>query len=190
MKIPAPRRLTAATALWLSLAAQADPATYPTPGTQAPASSFVAASSGQLTAFYTGAAGGLTNLVGLRLNGVDGPVGLTNHGSAYGDKFVLGQVSAGDNLVFFIAISGGTERYYSDPGLNADGINHAWAAAYAGDALVPAGTNVAFEDLRGGGDLNYRDHSFVFQISAVPEPAGWTLLLAGMTGLALRRRAH
>lgn len=171
-----------------SAAAQAVPDAYPTPGTPAPPSSFVAASSGVLTAYFTGAAGGLTNLLGARINGVDGPIGLDNHASAYGDRFVLGSVSAGDSLVFFIDIDSSGMRFYSEPALNSDGINHAWSAPYAGDALVPAGINVAFEDLSGGGDLNYHDHSFVFQIGAVPEPAAWTLLLAGAAGLALRRR--
>lgn len=187
MKSPAQRLALAAAALLFSLAAHADPEVYPTPGTPAPATSFVAAASGQLKAFYTGQAGGLTNLLGARINGVDGAIGLSNHGSAYGDSFVLGTVAAGDSLVFFIDIDGSGVRFYSDPALNSDGVNHAWASTYAGDALVPAGTHVAFEDLEGGGDLNYRDHSFVFQISAVPEPASWALLLAGAAVLAGRR---
>lgn len=188
MTSPTRHLALAAAAAVLSLTAQADPAVYPNPGTPAPASSFVAAASGQLTAYYTGAAGGLTVLLGARLLGVDGPLGLTNHGSAYGESFVLGNVSAGDTIVFYIDINNTGERYYSDPSLNAGGVNHAWAAPYAGDALVPAGINVAFEDLPGGGDLNYADHSFVFQISAVPEPASWALLLGGVAALALRRR--
>lgn len=179
--------LIAALAL-TGLAAQANPAVYPTPGTQAPASSFTAGASGQLVAYYTGEAGGFTNRVGARINGVDGALGLSNHASAYGASFVLGTVSAGDSLVFFIDVDAGTARYYSDASLNSDGVNHAWAAPFGGDALVPAGTNIAFEDLPNGGDFNYRDHSIVFQITAVPEPASWALLLAGAAGMAALRR--
>jgi len=186
--VTAVRRLLLLTsATLLSLAARANPDVYPTPGTQAPASSFTAAASGQLVAYYTGEAGGFTNLIGARINGVDGTPGLPNHGSVYGQTFVLGMVSAGDSLVFFIDADNGAARYYSDVSLNSDGVNHAWAKAFAGDAQVPAGTNVAFEDLPSGGDFNYRDHSFVFQISAVPEPASWGLLLGGAALLAWRR---
>lgn len=188
MKTAAKRLLLVASAALLSLAAQANPAVYPTPGTPAPPSSFTAATSGLLVAYYTGAAGGFTNLVGARINGVDGTPGLDNHASAYGQTFVLGAVSAGDNLVFFIDANSGAARYYSDVSLNSDGVNHVWAAPFAGDAKVPAGTNLAFEDLPSGGDFNYNDHSFVYQITAVPEPASWALLLAGAAGLAWRRR--
>lgn len=192
MKTPAPGLALFAASLLLSLAAQANPASYPTPGTQAPASSFTANASGLLVAYYTGEVGGFTNLVGASINGVDGTPGLSNQTSAYGQTFVLGSVSAGDSLVFFIDadVVNVAVRYYSDPSLNSDGVNHAWAAPFAGDAKVPAGTNIAFEDLPNGGDFDYGDHSFVYQITAVPEPASWVLLLGGVAGLAWRRRAH
>lgn len=191
MQTAARRLMLGASALALSLAAQANPDVYPNAGTEAPASSFTAGATGTLVAYYTGEAGGFTNLVGARINGVDGTPGLTNHGSAYGESFVLGQVTAGDSLVFFIDANSGAARYYSDVSLNSDGVNHVWAAPFAGDAQVPAGTNLAFEDLPSGGDFNYRDHSFVFQIQAVPEPGSLALMLAGATVLlAWRRRAR
>lgn len=192
----AAQSLLLAAGLALSLAAQANPEAYPNAGHEAPSSTFVAAASGELVAYYTGLSGGYTNLVGLRINGVDGPAGLSNHGTAYGTPFALGTVAAGDSLVFFIDATdydGKTTRYYSDKSLNADHVNHAWANAYAGDAQVPAGVSLAFEDLANGGDFNYGDHGFVVAgVTAipapVPEPASWMLLLGGAAGLATLRR--
>lgn len=190
MNTPVQRLIFGAAAALLSLCAQADPASYATPGVEAPEASFVAASSGQLVAYYTGFSGGNTNVIGARINGVDGPTGLNNHTSAYGQSFALGTVSAGQSIVFFIDTtdSSSTLRFYSDKALNADGKNHVWASTYVGDSSVSAGTHVAFEDLLNGGDFNYHDHSFVFQITAVPEPASWALLLGGVAGLAALRR--
>jgi hypothetical protein len=183
-----------AAGLLMSLAAHAAPAPYPNGGQEAPSNSFVAAASGALVAYYTGLAGGNLNFVGVSINGVDGPTGLTDKGSAYGETFLLGQVTAGDKLVFFIDTTDGanaTLRFYSDRTLNGDGKNHAWTTPYAGDATVPAGLHIAFEDLNGGGDFNYADHGIVVTLVTampVPEPANWALLLGGAAGLAVLRR--
>jgi len=181
----------AATAL-LSTAALAQPASYGNPGQEAPANSFIAQANGPLLAYYTGWSGGLTVSVGL-VGG--GPAGLDNHASAYGSSLVLGNVSAGQALVFYIDVTDTstqqTVTYYSNKAQNADHVNHAWAQAYAGDAQVPAGLHIAFEDLNGGGDFNYHDHGIVVQnvlAVPVPEPASWALLLGGVAGLALLRR--
>jgi hypothetical protein len=74
-------------------------------------------------------------------------------------------------------------------------VQHIWSTSYAGgDYGIPAGTFVAFEDLLGGGDLNYNDLDFVFTnvgvSNAVPEPAVWAMMIAGfgLVGYAARRR--
>lgn len=167
------------------------PADYPNPGTEAGVTTFSAGTDGFLVGYYTGASGGFTVLAGARIAGVDGVTGLNNKTSVYGQRFVFGEVNAGDSLAFFIDVLDTQERFYSDPSLNADRVNHAWASVYNGDLLVPSGFNIAFEDLFGGGDFNYSDHSFVIgveRVGNVPEPAAYSLFLLALGGLVLVRR--
>ena len=72
---------------------------------------------------------------------------------------------------------------------NADGLAHANVIYnYGGEA---GRTFVGFEDLYGGGDKDYNDHMFSFtNVSAVPEPETYAMLLVGLglVGFTLRRR--
>ncbi len=167
---------------------------YPTRGTENPVNyTFTAARTGDITAWFTGSTASFSENLGLLINGVaTGITGLGNKTSAYGDKLVLGHANTGDSLVFFTNVATTGRTYYSDKSLNADGVNHVFSAAYAGDAKVPAGTYVAFEDLWNGGDFNYFDETFVFDnvATSVPEPGTWALMIVGlgMVGYARRRR--
>ena len=162
--------------------------------------SFTASATGDVIAYYAVVSGAAyTEDLGLLVNGVDtGIHGLSNHSTAVGTALDFGSVDAGDTLTFFIRVANTGHTYYSDPALNADGhVNHVYSTAWAGDALVPAGTYVGFEDLDGGGDFNYADEQFVFtnvstSTPAVPEPANGALLAAGLglMGWVARRRAR
>jgi hypothetical protein len=69
-------------------------------------------------------------------------------------------------------------------------MQHIYSTAFGGDATIPAGIYVGFEDLPDGGDLDYDDHQFVFTgVSAVPD-GGSALALLGvaLTGLGMIRR--
>ena len=171
--------------------------TYPTPGTQNAANySFTAAATGDIVAYFAGSTAGYSEDLGLRVNGVDTGFNVfPNHATADGATFNFGPVTAGDTLDFYIRVFNTGDTYHSYKALNADGVQHVYATGYAGgDFGIPAGTYVAFEDLRGGGDFNYHDETFVFTnvgvTGGVPEAATWTMLIAGfgLTGAAMRRR--
>lgn len=177
---------------------------YSTPGTVAPTYTFTATTTGQEVGYFYGSTAGDTDLIGVWVNGVQlGTWALDNHSSKFGESVDFGTVTAGDTIVF--ALEDTTRGYsvYSDPSMNADGINHTYTTAFAGQtkggATIPAGTFVAFEDLLlPHSDLNYNDEDVVFSdLTATPDPTTTTpepssILLLGMglagTGFGLFRR--
>ena len=174
----------------------AGPIPYPNPGVENPVLySFTATATGPITAYFMGTTAAYVNELTMLVNGVGtGIQGLNNHTSAIGEALDLGSVNAGDSIVFeMINLSpGGVGPWYSVKSMNSDGVNHVYSTDFGGDLLVPAGIFVAFEDLQGGGDLNYNDENFVFtNVSSsnnVPEPGSLALLGAALAGLAAARR--
>jgi hypothetical protein len=191
--------------------AQADVIPYANIGSYNPTTySFTATSTGDVTAYIIGGfSAGYTNQMGLLVNGVlsSAGYGLINHGSSLGQSFDLGSVNAGDTLTFVLHNITLGANAYSDASMNVGydsptdtlGHNHIYSTAFTGTSPaisgVPAGTYVAFEDLRfPGADFNYNDESFVFTNTTthngnVPEPTSVALLGLGMMALlAIRRR--
>lgn len=189
--------LAAGAALAMSASASAALPTYGAPGTANPAVyDFTKASDGRLVAHFVGATAGLTNRLGVIAGGTDLGTGLSNR-DPLGAAFDYGFVSAGTDLSFYI-VTGEGNVFSTDASRNADGLNHVFSAAYAGGDTIGSATfapgtysYVGFEDLFGGGDLDFDDINFVFEntrVTETPAPAVAALFGIGAAALGLRRR--
>jgi hypothetical protein len=110
-----------------------------------------------------------------------------------GDYVDIGKVSAGSQLNFLLKSdgfngSGNAVLGGADPTKNVDGLQHL-LAYQVGDYLL-----LGFEDIIGGGDLDFNDAVFVVDFgkgnlttTAIPEPGNMTALL-GVTGAAVWMR--
>lgn len=194
-------------ALALAVPASADPIPYPNGGTVNPVTyTFTAAATGDVIAYFVDQSAAYGSMVGLSINGAAPAMyGLQNHLSVYGSSFNMGSVNAGDTLRFVLAVSTSNgwgpppADYYlnSDASWNPGGENFVYSTGFAGDAWIPTGTYIGFEDIMPleAGDRDYNDHQFVFTnvqatTNNTPDNAS-TLALVGLAtaGLvALRRR--
>lgn len=178
--------------------ARADTIPYPNDGTEnINLYTFTATSDGTIGGYFYNETAGYTNTLSLLVNGVVTPETaagvLNNHASSMGDFVNLGTVHADDVLTFRLNVVTTGDSLFSDKSLNADGINHVYSTAFSGDAVhgIPAGTYVGFEDLRGGGDFDYDDETFVFtNVAAIPEPETYAMLLAGLGIIGWMVRRH
>lgn len=111
-----------------------------------------------------------------------------------------GTFFANNMFGFYIDVPGMGARWYSETGLNTDGVDH--MVAYAGndsDVLQLPGFApglwqsteyiLAFEDMINGGDGDYDDFvAMVASIVPVPEPGSLALLALALAGIGVSRR--
>jgi hypothetical protein len=172
---------------------------YPNIGVENPETYiFTATDTGPVTAYFAGTHAGFTEVVGMTVNGnPTGITGLNNQTSSIGTSIVLGNVNAGDVLVFFDQVITTGKTWFSNPALNGGDGQHVYSALYDGshppfNGTIPAGVYVGFEDLPKNSQSNfdYFDDTFVItNVSATtnetPLPAALPLFATGVSGIGL-----
>ena len=150
------------------------------------------ANTGYVTATFLGSDAGYFNT--LFFDGDAADVRLFDkHSDVGGTPLNLGWFTAGTELVFRLDVRNTGNRFFTgDAARNIDGIAHALAVTTLEQQTYV--TTVGFEDLLGGGDLDYNDFTFVLRnvIDPPPIPSPSALALLGLgiglLGWSLHRR--
>ena len=147
------------------------------------------AEEGDVWARFLGSDAGYFNT--LFLDGSDAV--LFDKSSPVDSEVLVGSFSAGTELVFRIDVTDSSQSFFTgDASRNPDGLAHALAITTFDAAADTYLTTVGFEDLLGGGDLDFNDFMFrltnVIDPIRVPAPAVVMLLGIGLAGLGYQRR--
>lgn len=139
------------------------------------AKSFYVTEDGPVTGVFMGSSAAYHNTLWIGVDGHDAiPINMDNKNSALGEIFNFGNFNAGEEILFVLQVHNTGDRWYSDTSMNVDGQVH--MGSYGSGVI-----NIGFEDLYGGGDRDYNDMIATFyNISAVPEPETYMMLLIGL----------
>lgn len=130
---------------------------------------------GEIYGYFAGATAGYDSELSLSINGMQSNAFIHNHLSRSGNEINFGHAHAGDIIQFNLRVLTTGYTFYQDQLLNPDGLDHMQYAQQ--DHFLFVG----FEDLLGGGDLDFDDNNAFFtNISAVPEPENYMMLLVGL----------
>jgi hypothetical protein len=119
-----------------------------------------------------------------------------NHATLIGAIANLGAFRAETELSFRLHVFTTGDEFFTGPGSrNPDGFAHAQVSVWGGSPSIPlTGLRVGFEDLFGGGDLDFNDYEFVVsgvRVAAgapVPEPGTMFMVSMGVASVAARMR--
>lgn len=152
---------------------------------------FEVANDGNVTAIFTGATASYINQLTVNFNDKYTHHSSISNRSNIGDIFDFGTHAAGTKAEFIDYVEDTKNWWHLNESLNNDGFNHMFYSQNYTSNGVPFIT-IGFEDLRGGGDLDFNDITANFynmQIAnSVPEPSTYLMLIFGIGLLFLNAR--
>lgn len=146
------------------------------------AKSFYVADDGEVGAYFISSTAAYENLLSITFDSkpLEITPSINNHSSVFGQYTSYGVRHAGDGVNFHDFVTDTYNLWSNDQTKNYDGFDHMFYSEFTLPDGIPA-LFVGFEDLYGGGDKDFDDIVAVFtNVSAVPEPATYVMLLAGL----------